>query len=232
VTIDAGERLKRVLQVLPLIVDRNRVSIGEIEAKAGVDARTFLDDLRVLTEREDEPGGFVEAVSILFDSDSVSVRSPHFGRPVRITLPELCALELGLAMLAVAPNSVQREVIARARSRVRSAIVALPDLAKRDDLWYASGPRTPNEAILTTLGLAAERKTKTRIAYRRGDAPGSVDRVVHPYAVLPVRGSWFLVAHCEQRNGVRFFRVDRVEDADPLADAFQVPAEFDLEAGT
>src|SRR5258705_4480223 len=98
-TIDTGERLQRVLQVMPLIVDRGNVSVDEVQSRAGVDARTLLDDLRVLTEREDEPGGFVEAVSILFDSDSVSLRSPHFGRPTQMTLSELLAIELGLATL-------------------------------------------------------------------------------------------------------------------------------------
>jgi len=229
-SIDAGERLQRVLQVMPLIVDRGNVPVDEVQSRAGVDARTLLDDLRVLTEREDEPGGFVEAVSILFGADSVSVRSPHFGRPTRITLPELCALELGLAMLAGASTADERAVIDRARTRVRNAIVALPETAKRDDLWYASGPAVLNEQILTTLRECAGRKRKSRIVYRRGDATESTERVVHSYAVLPVRGSWFLVAHCERSDGIRFFRVDRVESAEQLGDAFEVPRDVDLDS--
>jgi proteasome accessory factor C len=229
-SVDAGKRLQRVLQVMPLIVDRGNVPVGDVEARAGVDARTLLDDLRVLTEREDEPGGFVEAVSILFDATSVAVRSPHFGRPTRITLPELCALELGLAMLGGASTADERAVIDRARARVRNAIVALPESAKRDDLWYASGPAIPNEQILVTLRECAERKHKARIVYRRGDATESTDRVVHPYAVLPVRGAWFLVAHCERSDGIRFFRVDRVQSAEQLGDTFAVPSDVDLDS--
>ena len=89
-----------------------------VRARAGVDALTLLDDLRVLTEREDEPGGFVEAVSILFDERTVSVHSPHFGRPTRITLPELCALELGLAILGGAAAADER---VRDRSGARAS---------------------------------------------------------------------------------------------------------------
>ena len=139
-TTDARERLERVLRALPLIIQRESVPIGEMEAAAGVDALTLLDDLRVLTERDDEPGGFVEAVSILFDADSVSVRSPHFARPTRITLPELCALELGLAILGASSVGAERDTVERARTRVRAAIVAMPESAAREDLWYASGP--------------------------------------------------------------------------------------------
>lgn len=169
-------------------------------------------------------------MSILFERDSVSVRSPHFGRPVRITLPELCALELGLAMLSGSATRVEHDVIDRARARVRAAIVALPESAARDDLWYASGPAVPDEQILITLRECAERKNKCRMVHRRGDAAESTERVVHPYAVLPVRGAWFLVAHCERSSGMRFFRIDRVESAERLDDAFQPRSDFDLDA--
>jgi proteasome accessory factor C len=229
-TADAGDRLQRVFRVMPLIVDRDDVPVAEVTSLAGVDAQTLLDDLRVLTERDDEPGGFIEAVSILFDGRSVSVRSPHFGRPTRITLPELCAIELGLAVEAGRVGPGQRETIERARSRVRGAIVAMPESAARDDLWFASGPHVSDEQLLTTLREGAARNVKVHIRYRRGGSMETTERVVHPYAVLPVRGSWFLVAHCERSNDVRFFRVDRVQAAALLGDHFETNRAFDLDA--
>lgn len=229
-TEEAGERLQRVFRVMPLIVDRDDVPVAEVTSLAGVDARTLLDDLRILTERDDEPGGFIEAVSILFDGQSVSVRSPHFGRPTRITLPELCALELGLAIDAGGAPPAERETFRRARARVRAAIVAMPESAARDDLWFASGPGVPDDQMLAMLRDGAARNVKVLIRYRRGDSAETTERVVHPYAVLPVRGSWFLVAHCERSDGVRFFRVDRVEEATPLGDHFETNPDFDLDA--
>jgi proteasome accessory factor C len=226
VSIDAGTRLQRLLSVLPLIVDRGDVSVDELRTRAGVDALTVLDDLRALTERDDEPGGFVEAVSILVGADSLSVRSPHFGRPMRLTLPELCALELGLAMLGAASST--EESIARASGRIRAAIVAMPETAARDDLWYASGPAVPNESLMATLRSSVSQSRKAEIVYRRGDSTESSERVVHPYAVLPVRGAWFLVAHCERSEGLRFFRVDRIQSAELVDDTFERPADFDL----
>jgi hypothetical protein len=152
---DAGTRLQRILSALPTIVGRGAVSLDEVRDAVGVDAPTLLDDLRALTERDDEPGGFVEAVHILFEPDRVSIRSPHFARPTRITLPELCALELGLAMLAASAAPGERAPIDGARAKIRAAIVALPESAARDDLWYASGPSLANEAALDALRAAA-----------------------------------------------------------------------------
>jgi proteasome accessory factor C len=229
-TVDAGERLRRVLSVMPLIVGRDSVSVEGVRARAGVDPLTLLDDLRALTERDDEPGGFVEAVSILFDAESISVRSPHFGRPIRITLPELCALELGLAILGASSPPSKREVIDRARSRVRAAIVAMPASAARDDLWYASGPALRDERILESLKASVSRGNKVRIIYRKAQSADSSGRVVHPYAVLPARGSWFLVAHCERSDAIRFFRVDRIESATAMDAVFERRADVDLDA--
>lgn len=228
-TIDAGERLQRILRVMPLIVGKQDVPIEDVRSLAGVDATTLLDDLRALTEREDEPGGFVEAVSILFEPDRVSVHSPHFARPTRITLPELCALELGLSVLGAGATSGEREVIDRARARVRQAIVTTPKNAARDDIWYASPPEPSMDGLVKTLRSCANDLTKVRMTYRRGDSAESSERVVHPYAVLPVRGKWFLVAHDERSGELRFFRVDRIQSAIRLDAQFTRPKDFDLD---
>ena len=227
---DAGERLQRILRFLPLIAGRDDVLLEEVHAAAGVDARTLLDDLRALTERADEPSGFVEAVNILFGGDSVSVRTPHFGRPTRITLRELCALELGLAMIARSSTAGDRMVITRARARIRAAIVTMPATAARDDLWFASGPPVPNEDLLELLRSCLTASAKVRIAYRRGDGHEAIERVVHPYAVLPMRGKWFLIGHCERAGALRFFRVDRIECAERSGDSFEPPVDFDLQS--
>jgi len=149
---------------------------------------------------------------------------------MRITLPELCALELGLAILGASSVGAERDAVERARTRVRAAIVAMPESAARDDLWFASGPALSNEGVLATLKTSAAEMVKARIVYRKGGSEESTERVVHPYAVLPVRGAWFLVAHCNRSEGVRFFRVDRVMSAIPLDETFERKPDVDLDA--
>ena len=229
--IDAGQRLQRVLRVLPLIIGRDDVPVDQLESIAGIDPRTLLEDLRAITEREDEPGGFVDAVRIYFDSKSVSVDSPHFARPTRLTIPELCALELGLAILGASSVGGDRDAVLRARKRVREAIVAMPDTAGSTDSWHARGPATPaNERILTALQDAARSNRKARVVYQKGSSAESSERVVHPYAVLPVRGAWFLVALSEPSDDIRFFRVDRVLSATVLDDSFERRADVDVDS--
>jgi predicted DNA-binding transcriptional regulator YafY len=47
--------------------------------------------------------------------------------------------------------------------------------------------------------------------------------VIHPYALLPSHGTWFVIAHCESSDAVRLFRADRISDAEPLGETFTRP---------
>src|SRR5262249_55436137 len=80
-----------------------------------------------------------------------------------------------------------------------------------------------NEEMLTSLRACVTGKTKAEIVYQRGDSAESTTRVIHPYGVVPVRGKWFVIAHCERAEGIRFFRVDRIHSANFLAVTFDLP---------
>src|SRR5690606_39437916 len=95
----AAAQLRRVLHLIPLLTDDREHTIQEVAELAGVDRRTIVKDLRSLANRFNDPGGFVEGVSIMIEPDRVSVHTSHFQRPMRLTRRELAALELGLAMI-------------------------------------------------------------------------------------------------------------------------------------
>jgi proteasome accessory factor C len=133
-------------------------------------------------------------------------------------------------MLGAGATPGERDVIDRARARLRAAIVAMPESAAREDVWYASAPAHGNERMLETLRSCAKDTVKARMTYRRGNSAESTERVVHPYAILPVRGKWFLVAWCERSDGVRFFRVDRIQSVERLTERFTRPKDVDLDA--
>jgi proteasome accessory factor B/proteasome accessory factor C len=141
---------------------------------------------------------------------------------MRLTIPELCALELGLAMLAAATAPDERLPIERARAKLRKAIVAMP-VAPRDDAWHVhdTGQTDPMVAVIQSAAKATE---KVRITYQSSSAAQPGTRVIHPYAVFPSHGTWFVVAQCESSDAVRFFRVDRISAVDTLGESFNRPA--------
>lgn len=220
-TEDASARLRRLLAVIPLFADAESVMHEELEQRTGVPASQLLDDLCAVTERWDTPGGFVEDLRVEFERDRISVTSSHFKRPMRLTIPELCALELGLAVLSAATAPDERPPIDRARAKLRGAIVAMP-VMPRDDSWYV--PNDTNAgAVIAALQRAAKTSQKVRFTYQSSSASQATTRVIHPYALLPSHGTWFVIAHCESSEAIRFFRADRISAVELVGATFTRP---------
>lgn len=88
------------------------------------------------------------------------------------------------------------------------------------------------EEHLERLGRAVVAQRKVRIVYRsyRGER---TERTIAPYGLTFRSGAWFLVAHCELRQAVRTFLVERIATVEEVAGkgaAFTVPAGFDVGA--
>ena len=69
---------------------------------------------------------------------------------------------------------------------------------------------------------------KARITYRRSGADEATTRVVRLYAIVPASGMWYAVAYCESSEGLRVFRMDRVEEAAVLDDRYEIPGDFSV----
>jgi proteasome accessory factor C len=223
----AADQLRRVLLLVPKLADDENHDINEVASLLGVDRATLLRDVRSLADRFDDPGGFVAGVTITQDHQVVSVHASHFLRPMRLTMSELAALELGLAMLRGLRPPEEQAVVGGARARLRKVLAELPDSAEPPALRSASlGALTPRlRATRETLRHATRDHHKVRIAYQKADATSPGERVICPYGLIFSRGTWYLVAHCESSAGLRVFRLDRITEAERLQGTFDVPEE-------
>ena len=82
--------------------------------------------------------------------------------------------------------------------------------------------------VLDELRKSLRDHRKARIAYRRSGSDEVTTRVVRLYAIVPASGMWYAVAYCESSEGLRVFRMDRVEKAEALADHYEIPADFSV----
>jgi len=226
---DATERLRRLLSVLPLFAEREEIALAELERSSGVDVQVLIADLAAVTERGDEPGGFIASVDASIGPSRVTIRSEHFLRPLRLDVSELCALELGLAMLAATSAPDEQRTLARARARVRDAIVALPAGESAADMWHGIAPTTANSELLSQLRRALANHRKVRVTYRKGAAEDPSERTLRGYGLIPANDTWYFVAHCETSDGVRFFRLDRVERVTVMEDGYRLPSRESVE---
>jgi proteasome accessory factor C len=226
----ATEQLRRILHLIPRLADGEPHSLDQVSRLAGVDRSVVLRDIESISERFEAPGGFVEGLQIFIDAGNISVVPNHFLRPMRLTRSELLALELGLAMLRGERPLEEHRVIDTATGRVRQAVAKLPDEEIADDFRVASLSPAGDLEHLRRLRQAFRTRHKVRLTYRKAADQASSSRVICPYAILFANGMWYAVAHCESSDGIRIFRLDRVEAVEQLAAKFESPREFSVDA--
>lgn len=229
----AAQQLRRVLALIPRIADDRAHPVADLARLAGTDPATLLRDVRALADRFDDPGAFVEAVRIFLDGRRVRVTTDHFRRPMRLTLPELAALDLGLALLRAERPREEWPALDRARARLDQAMAKVPrDEGEADSAaagLHAGVARSADPAVLATLRRAYQGRQKVELDYRKADQTEPSRRVVAPLAIVFSSGHWYLVAQWDPADGVRVFRVDRVVSATVLAERYQLPAGFAVE---
>ena len=224
----AAKQLRRILRVIPEIADGDEHKLADVARRMGVDKEVLLADLKSLADRHGAPGGFVEGVQIFLGRETVSVTSDQFLRPMALTVAELSALELGLAILRAERPPDETAAIDRARERLRKIIARQPSEQGIAEQRFAELAPTEGLPHMEHVRKALRDHRKISITYRSGAALESTTRVVRPYAIVPASGMWYAVAYCENSEGLRVFRMDRVEHAAALDDRYEIPSAFSV----
>lgn len=225
----AAGQLRRILHLIPYLADGEPHSFDEVSRRAGIGRSTVLSDIGSISERFEAPGGFVEGLQIYVDADRLSVVPNHFLRPMRLTRSELLALELGLAMIRAERPPEEHAAIDGARERLRKVIARLPDEQFAEDCRLASLSPAGDLEHLRVLREAFRARRKVRLGYRKGSGEESSIRIVCPYGIVFAGTMWYAVAHCESSEGIRIFRLDRVESVERLDARFESPRGFSVD---
>jgi proteasome accessory factor C len=216
----AAAQLRRVLHLIPRLADGEDHALADVAKSAGTTPAELLSDFISISDRFDAPGGFVEGVSIMVETGIVSVHASHFHRPMRLTMPELCALELGLMMLRQERTPVEQAPIDRALERLRLTISNVPANDHHEGMRYADLANAGSAEHLGLLRSAVREHRKVSLRYRSGGARESTTRTICPHSLAHAEPMWYVVATSDD-DTVRFFRLDRVESVELLADTFQ-----------
>jgi proteasome accessory factor C len=216
----AAAQLRRILDLIPRLADGEDHPIAGVAAELGMEPADLLRDLESVSERFDAPGGFVEGVSIFVEDESVCVTTNRFLRPMRLTMPELCALELGLGMLRRGRTPPEQGPIDRALARLRETIARVPADDRWEGIRFADLNAAGSARHLAALRKAISDAKRVRLRYRAGGATESTTRTVDPHTLVFAEQMWYVVATTDDAT-LRFFRLDRIEAADVLDESFE-----------
>lgn len=213
----AADRLGRLLNLVPYLLARPGIRVAEAADDLGVTERQLREDLELLWVCGLPGYGPGDLIDMAFDGDRVTVTyDAGIDRPLRLTPDEALALVVALRMLVETPGLANRDAVERALAKIESATGDLPGAPV--------AVRLPGDADrLATIRAAVERQHALRLTYYTATRDETSERVVDPMRVLVVGGRAYLEAWCRTAQGVRRFRVDRIDGMVELAEPAQPP---------
>jgi proteasome accessory factor C len=228
--VTSGERLRRLLALVPYVATRRVVGLAETAATFGMTERELIDDLNLawcVELRAPEP---YCPIDLSYEDGEISIsQAESIARPLRLAADEASALLVALRMLSEAGgggDAVPR-LIAKIEDAAGAAGAASTQVSVKID-----SPNARGIAVTLNAALAAGSRVHLRHYVQKRDEV--TERDVDPMRLLVVDGRTYLEGWCRRAEGVRLFRLDRVMSVDVLDVPAEVPEEaeeVDVDAG-
>jgi len=227
---DPGDRLTRILTMIPYIRKHPGIRVRDLAAYAACDPAEILSDLDAVILCGVPPYLPSDYISVVLEGDRIHLAfAEHFQRPVNLTLEEALGLSLALERLPLAAR--HREAGETLRRKIAGA---LPHGARK--AWRTAakqvqvGPRRREERKrIADLEEAIESRRVVHIEYYTASRDEMTERDIRPYGMIEHEGEWYVVGHCLLRDRELPFRVDRIRALRVLDETFDVPRSFNLE---
>lgn len=205
-------RSDRLLDLMARLRD-GRIHRAEDLAEAfGVSPRTIYRDMETLISSGVPVEGTRGAGYRALDALTLP--------PLSLTPPEVEALQLGLAIVAEAPDPDLKAAALSLTEKVDAALPAETPTHRNAALAvYPFSDAARGFSHMSTIRAAIRGKQKLRLSYRRPDDVWSF-RTIRPLQIDHFGRIWSLTAWCELRKDFRVFRVDLIESADILPELF------------
>jgi len=222
--MSAGDaRLSRLLALVPYFEAHPGVEASQAAEDFGITEKQLRKDLDLLWVCGLPGGGPGDLIDLSFEGPTISVVfNAGISRPLKLTAAEALALVVALRTLSETPGIADTDAIQRALAKVEAAAGGQVDGATVEVALDQTVKLLPalNRAIDESRALALRYYTATR--------DETTERTVDPLRVFEVDGRSYLEAWCRSAEGMRIFRVDRIENVDVLDEPAAPPADIEL----
>lgn len=203
----AADRLRRLLVMLPWLMERGEVPVAEAARRFGLTERELAHDLELVAMCGLPP--FVdELVDVFIDDGVIWVGVPRlFTRPLRLNSVEAFELLAAGRAAMELPGADPGGPLGRGLAKLATAL--------GDD--ETSGVRIDLDRPVLTDALveSTELHQQLRIEYWSPAHDEVTERLVVPREVFTDRGHWYVRADDDRSGELRTFRVDRIESSEP-----------------
>jgi proteasome accessory factor C len=208
---DASLRLRRLLTIIPWIVDHQGSTLDELASRFGMKVAELERDLELIPFCGLPPYTPDRLIDCEIVDGRVFLRfAEYFARPLSLTPGEgFALLAAGQALLAV-PGADPKGSLASALGKLAGVLGAGDGMAV--ELGAAS--------YLEPLRGAADASERVEIDYYTFGRDELTTRRIDPRAVFAAEGQWYVDAYCHRAADDRLFRVDRVRGVRPTGEHF------------
>jgi proteasome accessory factor C len=207
----AGDRLRRLLALLPYIAEHPGTTIDELCSRFGLTRAQLLSDLDVVWMVGLPPYTPDQLLEVDIDDDRVSVHlGDSFRRPLRLTSDQALALVAAGQSLISVPGTDPEGPLARGLAKLADALQVDPDTTVEVHLGEATS------STLDELRRALDEGRRVRLDYYGYGRDERTERDVDPHRLWSEAGSWYLGGYCHRAEGPRVFRVDRIHGVEVL----------------
>ncbi|WP_432564185.1 helix-turn-helix transcriptional regulator [Kineococcus sp. SYSU DK003] len=218
------ERLSRLLAMVPYLLTHQGIPVGEAAEHFGITEDDLVHDLELLFVCG-TPGHLPDdLIDARWESGHIYLSNADpIARPSRLAVDEAVALLVGLRTLAEVPGLHDREALEGALAKLSEATGEAGGAAGSVAVDVSSGGESA--VVLETCRLALREHRRLHLSYLVPSRDERTERDVDPMRLVSVEGRWYLEAWCHRAEGVRLFRVDRIETAQLLDDDGTPPAQ-------
>ncbi len=213
-------RLRQLEEVL--LLSPGGQSAAALAAQLQVNRRTIYRDIDFLS---------AQGVPLWQKDGLFGLNRTRYLPTMRLSYQEAVALLLAGLLLARTLNEHNPHVIAA----LRRLAATMPDVpgahlkqaASRIEAYRANSTQV---AILETIAEGWGSGRKIRVGYRSPRSGELRQRTIAPYALEPTASGIYIVCHDDWADGIRTFKLSRLESAELLDELYTIPGDFDPEA--
>jgi proteasome accessory factor C len=215
----AAERLRRLLVIVPYVVQHPGAELTEVSQLFGVSQVELLEDLNLLFVSGLPPYGPGDLIDVEVEEGRVWIRmADYFSRPIRLTRSEALALYLKGKALMGAPGLEEAPALSAALDKIERGLgETLAGLAGR--VAVEAGGHIAR--ALAVLRRAVEGHERLEIEYFTAAREELTVRRIDPEHVFSAIGNWYVVAWDHLAEAERLFRADRIRSVKEVGETFE-----------
>ncbi|MHA7286002.1 helix-turn-helix transcriptional regulator [Arthrobacter sp. MDT3-44] len=204
------DHLLRLLDLVPYLLAHPGAEVGETARRFDVSETQLTKDLDLLfvSGPRHYPDGLMDVN--IEDGRIYLTNARDLAEPVKLSMDEACSLIVGLQALRELPGMRNNEAIVSAQTKLTAAA---GDAARIGSAVATKLTEDDIDPTLEVLQAALHSGVRVAVDYFVPTRDEITHRLLEPIRIFLHQDTWYLEAWCMDSDGLRNFRLDRIQSA-------------------